>query len=79
VIVEFHRTSKKVDAPATTLQKLVAEACGDGDLVTALGAAAAQNGGSGLGGHANEKAVNFGAAAAVGLECALWHKVFPVD
>ena len=70
--VESHRASKMRCA----LQQLVAEACGDGDFVTALGAAAAQYSGSGFGGHANEEAVNFGAAAAVGLKCALRHKSF---
>ena len=54
--------------------ELVAETCGYSDLVTALGAAAAENSGSGFGGHANEKAVNFGAATAVRLECAFGHE-----
>jgi len=57
---------------------LVAEAGRDGDLVTALGAAAVEDGLSGLGGHTDEEAVNFGAAAAVGLECALRHGDCPV-
>ena len=35
--------------------RLVAEASGDGDLVAALGAAAAEDGGSGLGGHTERK------------------------
>ena len=59
--------------------RLVAEACGDGNLVTALGAAAVENSGSGLGGHANEKSVNLATATAVGLERALRHDVFPVS
>ena len=54
--------------------ELVAEACADSNLVTALGAAAAQYSGSGFGSHANEKAVNFRAAAAVRLERALGHE-----
>ena len=53
---------------------LVAEACGYGDLVAALGAATAQYGGPGFGSHADQEAVYFRAAAAVGLECALRHK-----
>jgi len=52
---------------------LVAEAGGDGDLVAALGAAAVQDGGAGLGCHANEKAVDLAATAAVGLKGALGH------
>ena len=59
--------------------RLVAEACGDGDLVTALGAAAVEDGGAGLGGHANEEAVDLATAAAVGLEGALGHGVRPVS
>jgi hypothetical protein len=59
--------------------RLVAEACGDGNLVTALGAAAAENGCSGLGGHANEEAVDLAATAAIGLEGALGHDVRPVS
>ena len=46
--------------------------------MTALGAAAVEHSGSGLGGHTNEKAVNLGAAAAVGLERALGHNIYPV-
>ena len=57
-------------------KRLVAEASGDGDLVAALGAAAAEDGGACLGGHANEKAVDFAATATVGLEGALGHGVF---
>jgi len=46
--------------------------------MTALRAAAVEYSGSGLGGHTNEKAVNLGAAAAVGLERALGHNIYPV-
>jgi len=46
--------------------------------MTALGAAAVEHSGSGLGGHTNEKAVNLGTAAAVGLERALGHNIYPV-
>lgn len=53
--------------------ELIAEACGDGDLVAALGAAAAENGGTGLGLHAGEEAMGLGAVAAVGLKGALGH------
>lgn len=59
--------------------RLVAEAGGDGDLVATLGAAAVEDGGSGLGGHANEKAVNLATAATVRLEGALGHRVCPVS
>jgi len=59
-------------------RRLVAVTGGDGDLVTALGAAAVQDGLAGLGGHTNEKAVDLGTTAAVGLERALGHDVYPV-
>jgi hypothetical protein len=59
-------------------QELVAEASGDGDLMTALGAAAAENGCTGLRSHANEEAMDLGAATAVGLEGALGHRGVPV-
>ena len=55
--------------------RLVAVAGRDGDLVAALGAAAAEDGGAGLGGHANEEAVNFTATTTVGLKGALGHGV----
>jgi hypothetical protein len=61
------------------MAELIAEACRDSDLMTALGAAAVQNSGSGLGGHANEEAVNFATTAAVGLERAFRHWVCPVS
>ena len=61
------------------MERLVAEACGDGDLVAALGAAAVEDGLSGLGGHANEEAVDLATAAAVGLKGALGHRVVPVS
>ena len=60
-------------------RRLVAVAGGDGDLVAALGAAAAEHGGSGLGGHANEEAVDLATAAAIGLDGALGHGVCPVS
>jgi len=55
--------------------KLVAETGADGDLVTALGAAAAQNGASGLAGHAAQEAMNLRAAAAIGLKGTLGHGI----
>jgi hypothetical protein len=55
-------------------QRLVAEAGGDSDLVAALGAAAAEDGSTGLRGHANEEAVDLGAATAVRLKGALRHR-----
>ena len=54
--------------------KLVAVAGRDGDLVAAFGAAAAEHGGAGLGGHAAEEAVNLAPAAAIGLKGALGHR-----
>jgi hypothetical protein len=59
-------------------ERLVAEASGDGDLVAAFGAATAEDSCSGLGGHANEKAVDLATAATVGLEGALGHRDIPV-
>jgi len=59
-------------------RKLVAEASRHSDLMTTLRAAAVEDGLSGLGGHTNEKAVDLGAAAAVGLERALGHDIYPV-
>jgi hypothetical protein len=53
--------------------ELVAETGADGDLVTALGAAAIENGGTSLGLHAGEEAVGLGAVAAVGLKGTLRH------
>ena len=63
----------RIETSDRRIWRLVAEAGADGDLVTALGAAAAQNGGTGLGLHAGKKAVGLGAMAAVGLEGTLWH------
>ena len=59
--------------------RLVAEASGDSDLVAALGAAAIEDSLTGLGGHANEEAVDLAATTAVGLEGALGHGVYPVS
>jgi hypothetical protein len=53
--------------------ELVAVTCADGDLMTALGAAAAENGCTSLGLHAGEEAVGLGAVAAVGLKGTLRH------
>jgi hypothetical protein len=55
------------------LESLVAETGADGDLVTALGAAAAEDGCTCFGLHAGEEAVGLGAVAAVGLEGTLRH------
>ena len=61
-------------APGRSRAALVlAEARADGDLVTALGAAAAEHGGAGLGLHACKKSVLLHAAAAVGLKGAFRH------
>lgn len=54
-------------------RELVAETGRDGNLVTALGAAAAQDLGATLGGHAAQKAMDLATTAAVGLEGALRH------
>jgi hypothetical protein len=55
------------------VQRLVAESGADGDLVTALRAATAQDGCTCLGLHAGEKAVSLGAVTAVGLKGTLRH------
>jgi hypothetical protein len=59
-------------------EQLVAETGRNGDLVTTLGAAAVEDGSAGLGGHANEEAMNLRAATAIGLEGALGHRSVPV-
>ena len=46
--------------------------------MTALGAAAVQDGGTCLGGHADEESVDLAATTAVGLEGALGHCDYPV-
>jgi hypothetical protein len=56
------------------LDELVAEAGRDRNLVAALGAAAAQHGSAGLGGHAAQKAVDLAPAAAIRLKGALRHR-----
>ena len=53
--------------------ELVAETGADGDLMTALGAAAAEDGGACLGLHAREEAVGLGAVTAIGLKGTLRH------
>lgn len=55
--------------------RLVAEPCGNRNLVTALGTTAAENSGSGLGLHAAQEAVNFAATATVRLKGTLGHSV----
>jgi hypothetical protein len=54
-------------------RKLVAETGADGDLMTALGAAAAEHCGTCLRLHAGEEAVGLRAMAAVGLKSTLRH------
>jgi hypothetical protein len=54
-------------------EELVAEASADGDLMTAFGAAAAEDGGACLGLHAREEAVGLGAVTAIGLKGTLRH------
>jgi hypothetical protein len=53
--------------------ELVAVTGADGDLMTALGAAAAEDGGTCLGLHTREEAVGLGAVAAIGLKGTLRH------
>ena len=61
-------------ADALVLQEeLVAVTGADGDLVTALGAAAVENGGASLGLHTAQEAVGLGTAATVGLKGTLRH------
>jgi hypothetical protein len=55
------------------VKELVAETGADGDLVTALGATTAEDGGTGLGLHAGQETVGLRAVAAVGLESTLRH------
>lgn len=54
-------------------QELVAVTGADGDLVTALGTAAAENGGASFSLHTAKEAVGLGTAAAVGLKGTLRH------
>jgi hypothetical protein len=54
-------------------KRLVAETGADGNLVTALGTAAAEDGGACLGLHTGKEAVGLGAVTAVGLEGTLRH------
>jgi hypothetical protein len=57
----------------TKFERLVAVTGADGDLVTALGATAAEHGCTGLGLHTGEKPVSLRAVAAVRLKGALRH------
>jgi hypothetical protein len=57
----------------TKIERLVAETGADGDLMTALGATAAQYGCTGLGLHTGKKPVGLRAVAAVRLKGALRH------
>ena len=67
-------TARRVSAPQDAeLGELVAEASADADTDAAFGAAAAEDGGAGLGLHAGAEAVDFGAVAAVRLERTLGH------
>ena len=59
-------------------EKLVAEAGRHSNLVAALRTAAIEHSLTGLRGHTYEKAVDLGATAAVGLERALGHNIYPV-
>jgi len=63
----------KVEQRVRPCDKLVAESGADGNALAALGAAAAEHGGSALGLHAGPKAVGLDPLAAVGLKCALRH------
>jgi hypothetical protein len=72
----FQRNGLLLHCRART--RLVPEAGRDRNLVAALGAAAVEYSRTGLGGHADEKAVDLATAAAVGLEGALGHGKNPV-
>jgi len=63
--------------PKASRQRLVAETGADGNLVTALGATAAEDGGTRLGLHAGKEAVGLGPVAAVGLKGTLRHDKTP--
>jgi hypothetical protein len=69
----LRRQTQKTFA-SSKLDELVAEAGRDCNLVAALGAAAAQHGSAGLGGHAAQKAVDLAPAAAIRLKGALRHR-----
>jgi hypothetical protein len=70
------KTLKKIfsNSKSSRDEKLVAEAGRDRDLVAAFGAAAAQHGSAGLGGHAAQEAVDLAPAAAIRLKGALRHR-----
>jgi hypothetical protein len=55
------------------IEKLVAETSANGNLVTALGATAAEYGGTSLCLHAGQETMGLGAMAAVGLKGTLRH------
>ena len=54
-------------------EQLVAETCGDGNLVATLCAATIEDILTGLGLHPGKKTVRLGAVTTIGLEGALWH------
>lgn len=61
--------------PTIEGRRLVAESGADGYALAALRATAAEYGGAALGLHAGAEAVGLHAAVAVGLKCALGHKI----
>ena len=71
--IKNFETDSQLAADSAYSKELVAETCADGDLVTALGATAAEDGGACLGLHAGKKAVGLGAMAAIGLKSTLRH------
>ena len=71
--IKNFETDSQLAADSAHSKELVAVTGADGDLVTALGAATAENSGSCLGLHARKKAVGLGAVTAVGLKRTLRH------
>ena len=71
--------ASKFDPEAMAPSRLVAETGADGDLVTALRAAAAQHIGAGLSLHPRKEAVGLRAMAAVRLKGTLRHDKTPMQ
>lgn len=63
--------SRKGSGPGA---QLIAEACGNSDLVTTLGATTGKHGCAALGLHTGAKAMSLGPVAAVWLERTFWHR-----
>src|SRR5207248_1858606 len=73
ICIEMKYSVGKPSRWSPVLERLVAESSADGDLMTPLGAAAAEHSGSGLGLHAGKEAVGLGPVTAVGVKRTLRH------